>query len=160
INIEIKKEVVNMQNNQYTFEQKVQFILGNIEHYEDFEEYSEANYNVSLEDFEESKADGFIADITCGVFNGATREFTPWEINEGNLINTIIQDIRDGDLYEMLEDYSEGTMGIDYALTYTEVYKVFTIGERSEDHTSELQSRFDLVCRLLLEERNISNENV
>src|SRR5699024_12031195 len=26
--------------------------------------------------------------------------------------------------------------------------------ERSEEHTSELQSRFDLVCRLLLEEKN------
>src|SRR5699024_12447410 len=25
---------------------------------------------------------------------------------------------------------------------------------RSEEHTSELQSRFDLVCRLLLEQRN------
>src|SRR5699024_12230360 len=27
--------------------------------------------------------------------------------------------------------------------------------ERSEEHTSELQSRFDLVCRLLLEKRKI-----
>src|SRR5699024_12404893 len=27
--------------------------------------------------------------------------------------------------------------------------------ERSEEHTSELQSRFDLVCRLLLEEKNV-----
>src|SRR5699024_12376026 len=27
----------------------------------------------------------------------------------------------------------------------------FRTGERSEEHTSELQSRFDLVCRLLLE---------
>src|SRR5699024_12139376 len=27
---------------------------------------------------------------------------------------------------------------------------------RSEEHTSELQSRFDLVCRLLLEEKNIT----
>src|SRR5699024_12821558 len=27
---------------------------------------------------------------------------------------------------------------------------------RSEEHTSELQSRFDLVCRLLLEKRNTS----
>src|SRR5207249_6005666 len=25
----------------------------------------------------------------------------------------------------------------------------FTVGQRSEEHTSELQSRFDLVCRLL-----------
>src|SRR5699024_12118017 len=28
-------------------------------------------------------------------------------------------------------------------------------GSRSEEHTSELQSRFDLVCRLLLEKKNI-----
>src|SRR5438067_6648542 len=29
-----------------------------------------------------------------------------------------------------------------------------TLTERSEEHTSELQSRFDLVCRLLLEKKN------
>src|SRR5438067_10222074 len=29
----------------------------------------------------------------------------------------------------------------------------FLIGTRSEEHTSELQSRFDLVCRLLLEKK-------
>src|SRR5699024_11580712 len=28
---------------------------------------------------------------------------------------------------------------------------------RSEEHTSELQSRFDLVCRLLLEKKNTDN---
>src|SRR5437868_11447045 len=28
-------------------------------------------------------------------------------------------------------------------------------GQRSEEHTSELQSRFDLVCRLLLEKKKI-----
>src|SRR5699024_12800566 len=28
-------------------------------------------------------------------------------------------------------------------------------GRRSEEHTSELQSRFDLVCRLLLEKKKI-----
>src|SRR5207249_9625913 len=30
---------------------------------------------------------------------------------------------------------------------------------RSEEHTSELQSRFDLVCRLLLEKKNY-NQNI
>src|SRR5438067_5211407 len=30
-------------------------------------------------------------------------------------------------------------------------------GGRSEEHTSELQSRFDLVCRLLLEKKNCKN---
>src|SRR5699024_12067627 len=29
---------------------------------------------------------------------------------------------------------------------------------RSEEHTSELQSRFDLVCRLLLEKKNKKND--
>src|SRR5437868_12520890 len=29
--------------------------------------------------------------------------------------------------------------------------------ERSEEHTSELQSRFDLVCRLLLEKKKNNN---
>src|SRR5207249_7069305 len=31
---------------------------------------------------------------------------------------------------------------------------LFEIPSRSEEHTSELQSRFDLVCRLLLEKKN------
>src|SRR5438067_3909597 len=30
---------------------------------------------------------------------------------------------------------------------------------RSEEHTSELQSRFDLVCRLLLEKKKIKNNS-
>src|SRR5438067_10745611 len=32
---------------------------------------------------------------------------------------------------------------------------VMACSTRSEEHTSELQSRFDLVCRLLLEKKNI-----
>src|SRR5437868_977932 len=33
------------------------------------------------------------------------------------------------------------------------IRRVSGVGERSEEHTSELQSRFDLVCRLLLEKK-------
>src|SRR5437868_12110672 len=32
--------------------------------------------------------------------------------------------------------------------------RAITVRVRSEEHTSELQSRFDLVCRLLLEKKN------
>ena len=119
-----------MKNNQqYTIEELVQFIVGNIEHYEDFEEYEKYN-NLTYEEFEDYRESGFIQDITCGTYNGATDTFYPWEINNGNLIDTIFQDIQDGDLYEGLEEYSEGTRNIDYILTYTEMYNVFTIGER------------------------------
>src|SRR5207249_5504278 len=34
-----------------------------------------------------------------------------------------------------------------------------SINDRSEEHTSELQSRFDLVCRLLLEKKNKNKYN-
>src|SRR5438067_5820205 len=34
------------------------------------------------------------------------------------------------------------------------------LGARSEEHTSELQSRFDLVCRLLLEKKKKKNKNI
>src|SRR5699024_11480631 len=33
------------------------------------------------------------------------------------------------------------------------IFLVLSIALRSEEHTSELQSRFDLVCRLLLEKK-------
>src|SRR5699024_11317554 len=44
-------------------------------------------------------------------------------------------------------------MGIVYA-----VWSALTIiyDSRSEEHTSELQSRFDLVCRLLLEKKKVT----
>src|SRR6266536_6636448 len=35
-----------------------------------------------------------------------------------------------------------------------------TVGERSEEHTSELQSRVDLVCRLLLEKKKKKKEGI
>src|SRR5699024_12111581 len=34
----------------------------------------------------------------------------------------------------------------------------FSHNRRSEEHTSELQSRFDIVCRLLLEKKNITSK--
>src|SRR5207249_9826851 len=43
---------------------------------------------------------------------------------------------------------------IDHALGRP-VLRRLEIGVRSEEHTSELQSRFDLVCRLLLEKKNV-----
>src|SRR5699024_11227590 len=39
-----------------------------------------------------------------------------------------------------------------------QVASATTVYSRSEEHTSELQSRFDLVCRLLLEKKKTSSE--
>src|SRR5699024_12060746 len=48
-----------------------------------------------------------------------------------------------------------------YVGTFRKCGQCVTIDEinsRSEEHTSELQSRFDLVCRLLLEKKKKKNE--
>src|SRR5690606_40625642 len=59
------------------------------------------------------------------------------------------------------EMYKEGRIplhtlraDIDYALS--EAHTVYGIIGRSEEHTSELQSRENLVCRLLLEKKKYS----
>src|SRR5206468_8760425 len=49
--------------------------------------------------------------------------------------------------------YSPSTTGKDGASLPASVPIEISIGTRSEEHTSELQSRSDLVCRLLLEKQ-------
>src|SRR5690349_24174511 len=46
-----------------------------------------------------------------------------------------------------------------YGLTRQQVESVDMADPRSEEHTSELQSRRDLVCRLLLEKKKKKNKN-
>src|SRR5699024_11759453 len=48
-------------------------------------------------------------------------------------------------LYQVLKDHQDASG--DGLVVHVDV----TVTQRSEEHTSELQSRFDLVCRLLLE---------
>src|SRR5699024_12157590 len=51
----------------------------------------------------------------------------------------------DEDFYDLARDVASDTLPVVY---------------RSEEHTSELQSRFDLVCRLLLEKKKIRGRTV
>src|SRR5437773_7654189 len=44
--------------------------------------------------------------------------------------------------------------GVEYDVRRAEPYSSYSTPERSEEHTSELQSHHDLVCRLLLEKKN------
>src|SRR5699024_11979556 len=67
-------------------------------------------------------------------------------------------------IYESNKDYYNiVTLVEDTALEFNDYIKLNDIEiffdtneeeKRSEEHTSELQSRFDLVCRLLLEKKN------
>src|SRR5690606_39555752 len=54
----------------------------------------------------------------------------------------------------IIDNSGHGNDGINNGTT---TFILSTGGTRSEEHTSELQSRENLVCRLLLEKKNISS---
>src|SRR5205085_3926814 len=53
---------------------------------------------------------------------------------------------------------AEVEMEVAHAKMMYEMYNILTPEQRSEEHTSELQSQSNLVCRLLLEKKKIKNE--
>src|SRR5699024_11330269 len=53
----------------------------------------------------------------------------------------------------LLADVFEAFLGAIYLDQGIAISQMFLEKWRSEEHTSELQSRFDLVCRLLLEKK-------
>src|SRR5699024_11876015 len=61
--------------------------------------------------------------------------------------------------FSALDDKTK-TLSYEQLLSIHERTRIPILLVRSEEHTSELQSRFDLVCRLLLEKKNTkSNEH-
>src|SRR5699024_12152295 len=62
--------------------------------------------------------------------------------------------IADGCVQEVYQAFVDPHIKIPERITeLTGITDEMVIGQRSEEHTSELQSRFDLVCRLLLEKK-------
>src|SRR5207248_5440678 len=51
----------------------------------------------------------------------------------------------------LLERCGQRVLGVGAQPKYSQSGEFFPVGARSEEHTSELQSPYDLVCRLLLE---------
>src|SRR5699024_11952301 len=77
-------------------------------------------------------------------------------VNEGYKVDAISKPFVEGFvklLYPVAPHLGEelwSILGHDDTITY----EPWPEHDRSEEHTSELQSRFDLVCRLLLEKKN------
>ena len=86
----------------------------------------------AAEVFADQLDSGFLQDITCGTYNGATDEFTPWELNNKNILDTIWQALNEDEfIFDVVinrdiiqEDWTDA----DYIREYTEVYGVFIIG--------------------------------
>ena len=119
--------------------------LMNVSYYDSKAEYIRSSFP-GVETDEEAAADfadqlesGFIQNITCGTYNGATDDFTPWELTDDNILNTIYNALHEDDFYntgffgncteEEAEEFEEWT-DADWIREYSEVYEVFIIGGR------------------------------
>src|SRR5690554_6994813 len=83
-----------------------------------------------------------VASISVPGTSVIDRSFYTLAINDGMLFGTDAGDYA-----------SQGTLYVYDLATYGQIKEIST-GIRSEEHTSELQSRPHLVCRLLLEKKN------
>src|SRR5699024_11515568 len=75
------------------------------------------------------------------------------------ILETLAQFVVVG-LFKILVDVTHvRTVMLNYAAVYNKelTYANLYTDRRSEEHTSELQSRFDIVCRLLLEQKKNSS---
>ena len=127
----------------FTDDQQRKVALMNIEYYDSIGDYMKSTFSrISTEEAEDVFIDemerGFIQNITCGTYNGASDTFDPWELTDANILNTIHNNIMDDDFYnfvaaymcddpEEAEELKEWT-DADFIREYTEVYNVFIIG--------------------------------
>ena len=128
--------MINISNNA-----KHNIALMNISYYNsksDYmaQKYADFNDESNTDDFNDLIERGFIHDITCGTYNGALDKFDAWEITDENILNTLLNALREDDFYEFVAQYEDDINDLnnwcnaDWIKEYTEVYEVFIIGNR------------------------------
>ena len=127
----------------FTYKVQNNVSLMNVSYYDSKAEYIRSTFpgvktdEEAAEVFSDQMDRGFLQDITCGTYNGATDEFTPWELSDNNILDTILNALHEDDFYntgffgncteEEAEEFEEWT-NADWIREYTEVYEVFIIG--------------------------------
>ena len=126
----------------FTDKEQNSIALMNVSYYDSKAEYmtnifTDVTEETSEEDFNEQVERGLIFDITCGTYNGATREFTPWTLTDVNILDTILNALHEfefcdtgyyGNCTEEEAKEFEKWSSADWIREYTEVYNVFIIG--------------------------------
>ena len=124
----------------FTDKEQNSISLMNVSHYDSKAEYIRLSFlgvetdEEAAEVFSDQMDRGFLQDITCGTYNGATDEFTPWELTDDNIVETVRQALNEDEfIFDMVvnRDINQEDWTIaDYIREYTEVYEVFIIGGR------------------------------
>ena len=124
----------------FTDKEQNSISLMNVSHYDSKAEYIRLSFlgvetdEEAAEVFDEQLKSGFIQEITCGTYNGAIDKFTPWQLNNNNILDTILNALHYEDFYNYVAMYSdemadlENWSNADWIREYSEVYEVFIIG--------------------------------
>lgn len=89
-------------NNQ----QIINNIMMALNEYDNMSDFLECE-NMNHEEFTDLYNNGWYSEITCGTYNGVTDKFTPYELNEENIIMTLSQMMNDFDFWEFVNDLTE-----------------------------------------------------
>lgn len=81
--------------------------LLNITKYEDMRDFL-AHENMTADDFETERECGYIQCITRGTYNGATDTFTPWELTDENIKETLYHEAMEAEFLEIFWDAEDG----------------------------------------------------
>lgn len=127
----------------FTDKEQNEIALMNVSYYDSKAEYMRTLYpgietdEEGIEEFSDKVENGFIFDITCGTYNGATDDFTPWTLTDVNILDTILNALHEfefcntgyyGNCTEEEAKEFEKWSSADWIREYTEVYNVFIIG--------------------------------
>src|SRR5699024_12289841 len=86
-----------------------------------------------------------------------TRRSSDLKFDQKQALEQVTFDVKQGEIFGLLGPSGAGKTTTIKLLTGELTKTSGDITVRSEEHTSELQSRFDLVCRLLLEKKKKKN---
>ena len=81
-------------------------ILYALNEYDDMKDFLECE-NMNRDEFEKLYNNGWYSEITCGVYNGATDTFTPYELTDQNIIMTLSEMMSDFDFYNFVDEITE-----------------------------------------------------
>src|SRR5437870_6290633 len=105
---------------------------------------------------------GFVSSILAGAVGSQMSEFMCYPVSEG-VVTHISVAVDEHAAAGQVREHGAGISGWHFEAKYSGRVKVpagYASAMRSEEHTSELQSRGHLVCRLLLEKKKIENNEV
>lgn len=105
----------------------IESIIHHVTEYQTLDEYLQSE-NMTADEFAEAEENGFIQEITCGTYNGASDTFTPWQLTPENVAETVrIDMLESGYFDEIEEDDDTESDKLEY---YVSIFTLFTIGQR------------------------------